>query len=123
MSILLKLFDVHTHVNDKQYDDDRDEVIKRALDAGVAMIQVGTDFLMSKKAIEIAEKYENVYATVGLHPTDNTKEIFNHDAYKKLAEHPKVVAIGECGLDYFRGANEEEKKKQKDVFIKQIQVI
>lgn len=119
----LKFFDVHTHVNDREYDADREVVILRALDAGVGMIQVGTDLEMSQKAIELAEKYENVYATVGLHPTDNTKEIFDYDVYKKLAEHPKVVAIGECGLDYFRMKPfDDAQGKQKSIFIKQIEL-
>ncbi|HEY4521601.1 MAG TPA: TatD family hydrolase [Candidatus Paceibacterota bacterium] len=120
-----KLFDVHTHTQDAQYDNDREAVISRALDAGVGMIQVGTDFLMSQKAIELTEKYENVYATVGLHPTDNTKEAFNYDAYKKLAlSSKKVVAIGECGLDYYRGEGlgARDKERQKKIFIEQIKL-
>lgn len=118
-----KFFDVHTHTQDKQYDLDRDVVIRRALNDGVGMVQVGTDFSMSKKAVELAEKYENVYATVGLHPTDNKKEEFNFDAYKKISlASKKVVAIGECGLDYFRGADENEKERQKKVFLKQIEL-
>ena len=120
-----KFFDVHTHINDKQYDIDREAVIARALEVGVGMVQVGTDFDMSKKAIELAEKYENVYATVGLHPTDNKKENFDFGAYKKLVlSSKKVVAIGECGLDYFRVKDQEvsEKERQKKIFIEQIKL-
>ena len=64
-----------------------------------------------------------MFATVGLHPNDNKKEVFDHEAYKNLAlSSSRVVAIGECGLDYFRGADEAEKARQKDIFIKQIKL-
>ena len=107
----IKYIDIHGHINFPVYDIDREAVIDRAKDAGVGMIIVGTDFSSSKRAIELAEKYENVWATVGVHPTDDvvsgqndntdTVSIFNYTAFKSLAVHPKVVAIGECGLDYF----------------------
>ncbi len=93
------------------YDIDREAVITRAREAGVGMIVVGTDLSSSKMAIELAEKYENVWATVGVHPTDDVVSksrcaeeagvsFFDYGAFKSLAVHPKVVAIGECGLDY-----------------------
>lgn len=120
----MKFFDIHTHVQDPQYDSDRDLVIRRAIEGGVSMVQVGTDFGMSKRAVEIAEKHENIYATVGLHPTDNTKEEFNSEEYKKLAlSSKKVVAVGECGLDYFRmKLLDGARGKQKEVFKKQIEL-
>src|SRR3989344_9359754 len=81
---------------------------------------------MSKKAVALAEQYGgNMFATVGLHPNDNTKEIFDYDAYKNLAlSSSKVVAIGECGLDYFRvnGPGDRDKERQKNIFIKQIEL-
>jgi len=139
-----KYFDIHTHVNFKAYDEDRNEVIQRAFDAGVWHTNVGTQIDTSKKAVEIAEKYEEgVYATIGLHPVHTAEsyldkqeigspaealakeggdksvatraEQFDFSAYKELAEHKKVVAIGECGLDYFR-LEEDTKKIQKDAF-------
>lgn len=121
---MLKFFDVHTHTQFPQYNEDRDLVISRSLDAGVGMIQVGTDFLSSKKAIELAEKYkEGVYASVGLHPNDVAKEKFNYEEYKNLAlSSKKVVAIGECGLDYYRVRGKEERDKQKEVFKKHIEL-
>ena len=70
MSNSMKYIDVHCHINLPEYDVDRDEVIKRAADAGVGMIAVGTDLMSSQKAVEIAEKYQNVWAIVGLHPAD-----------------------------------------------------
>lgn len=94
------LFDIHSHLNFKDFDIDRKEVIQRALDAGIWIINVGSDYETSKKAVEIAEKYkEGVYAAVGLHPNDNEKEIFDINKYHELANHSKVVSIGECGLD------------------------
>ncbi len=116
-----KLIDVHTHAQFAEFDIDRDAVICHALDADIWMINVGTDWRMSKGAIELASKYETgVFATAGLHPTD-MDEKFDYDFYKKLAEAPKVVAIGECGLDYFR-LPEKTKEKQKEVFTKHIQL-
>lgn len=119
-----KFFDVHTHTQDAQYDGDRETVIARAVEAGISMVQVGTDFEMSKKAVELAERYDNIYATVGLHPTDNKKEEFDYKAYKQLAlSSKKVVAIGECGLDYFRMRPfDDAQGKQKEIFKKQIEL-
>lgn len=112
-----KFFDVHSHPNFAAFAQDRDEVVKRALDNGVWLAVVGADRESSARAVELAEKYEKgVYAIVGLHPTTN--EEFDYEFYKKLALNPKVVAIGECGLDYFRGSN----KKQEEIFRKQIEL-
>ncbi len=120
--MLPKLFDIHTHVNFPDFDKDRDKVIKRALDAGIWMINIGSDFESSKKAVEIAEKYnEGVYAAVGLHPNDNKKEIFSIEKYKELAKHPKVVAIGECGIDLFR-QNKNDFLRQEKIFNQQIEL-
>lgn len=136
-------FDVHTHVQFAAFKDDADAVIQRALDAGVWVVNVGTQKDTSENAIKFAEKYqEGVYATVGLHPIHteqsyhDTKELgdsheargftsrgeeFDYEFYKKLALHPKVVAIGECGLDYYR-LNPETQKKQKAVFLRQMEL-
>ena len=117
----MKYIDVHCHVNLPQYDADRDEVIRRAHEAGVGMIVVGTDAESSEKAVKLAEQHENMWAIVGLHPTDasgvgessgeSPGEVFNFDFYKKLASHPKVVGIGECGLDYFHADPAVDKNK------------
>lgn len=134
-----KLIDAHTHVQFSAFKDDADLIIKRTLEAGIWLVNVGTQKDTSKKALEFADKYpEGVYATVGLHPVHTDKsyhdeqelggdrgftsrgEEFDYNYYKKLAEHPKVVAIGECGLDYFRIENEESKTKQIAAFRKQI---
>ena len=85
-------------------------------------ITVGVDLESSKKAVEIANGYAEIYSCVGLHPSDKRDETFNGEDYKELAWNIDTVAVGECGLDYFRiKANDnEEKKRQKKEFISQI---
>lgn len=118
-------FDSHTHIHFSAYNKDREEVIERARKAGVKMITVGTDYKSSLAAVGIAEKYpDDIWATVGIHPNEaKSAEISNQvqdDEFRKLAKNPRVVAIGECGLDYFRGVNNKE--LQKEIFIKQIEL-
>lgn len=116
------LFDIHCHLNFSDFNKDRGEVIKRALDVGVWMINIGSDFENSKMAVEIAEKYkEGVYTSVGLHPNDNKKEIFDINKYHELANHPKVVSIGECGIDLYR-CDKNDFKRQKELFIRHIEL-
>jgi len=120
------LLDYHAQVNFSAYKDDADEVIKRALDRGVFMVLVGSQMNTSRRAVEMSAQYEKgVYAAVGLHPIHleemevdeseeqveaavpqtfkfkTRREVFHYEAYKTLAQHEKVVAIGECGLDYY----------------------
>ena len=136
-----KYIDIHSHVNFKAFDEDRDEVIKRALENDTWVINVGTQIDTSKKAVEMANQYkEGVYAIIGLHPIHtgasyhDEKELgeggkeftsrgenFDKDAYRELLKDPKVVGIGECGLDYFR-LTEESVEKQKNDFIAQIEL-
>jgi len=115
--------DTHAHLNLKDYKNDADEVIKRALENGVWMMNAGVSFETSKKAVELAEKFSGVYAAVGFHPNDS-KEEFDYSVLKELAANPKVVAIGETGLDYHRIENNELriKEKQKEIFKKQIEL-
>jgi len=122
--------DSHTHLNFTDFDKDRDEVIHRALDNNVWMINVGTDCESSKRAIEIAEKYkEGVYASIGIHPSEiqNNKAKFKIylNVLKNLAGNEIVMAIGEIGLDYKylpkdKKQAEEEKKEQKELFEAQL---
>ncbi len=116
----MKYIDIHCHLNFPEYDSDREIVIGRALKEDVGIINVGTDIPMSEKAVELAHKYENMWATVAIHPT-HTKEKFDFDVLKKLAGDPKVVAIGECGLDYLR-SEPEEIERQREVFIQHIEL-
>lgn len=136
-----KYIDIHSHVNFKAFDEDRDEVIRRTLDNDTWVINVGTQIDTSKKAIEMAHKYgEGVYAIIGLHPIHtgasfhdekelgeggkeftSRGEVFDKEAYRKLLKDSKVVAIGECGLDYYR-MDEESIEKQKEAFLEQIKL-
>lgn len=118
----MKIIDTHSHPQASQYDSDRDQVLARAREAGVGLICVGTDWEMSKAAIELAEKNENIWASVGLHPNDNLAEEYDQDMYRELAAHPKVVAIGEIGLDYYRTTEAHHKQKQRERFEKQIEL-
>jgi len=110
----MRYIDIHGHPNLSQFDTDREEVFTRASAAGVGIIIVGTDIESSVRAVELARSHENVWATVGIHPTEISEDI-NFDMLKKLAQDPKVVAIGECGLDYV-SSNAEEIIQQKELF-------
>ncbi|MBI5071508.1 TatD family hydrolase [Candidatus Falkowbacteria bacterium] len=97
------LFDTHAHLNFEAFENDWRETAKRALLAGIKIINVGSNLETSKKAVAIAEEFsEGVYAAVGLHPSEVQEEQLDIKEYKKLAAHPKVVALGEIGLDYYR---------------------
>ncbi|MFZ3011682.1 MAG: TatD family hydrolase [Minisyncoccia bacterium] len=136
-----KYIDIHSHVNFTAFDTDRDEVIDRALSDDTWVINVGTQIDTSKSAVILANKYkEGVYAVIGLHPIHtgasyhdekelgegnkeftSRGEIFDKDAYRELLRDPKVVAIGECGLDYYR-CDEESITKQKQAFMAQVEL-
>ncbi|HEY4474438.1 MAG TPA: TatD family hydrolase [Candidatus Paceibacterota bacterium] len=109
------IFDSHCHPQMAQYDKDREDVISQALKEGVSMICVGTDLETSRQGIELAQKYENIWASVGLHPND-ISEYFDISIYQSILENPKVVAVGEVGLDYYRTPELRKQEKQKEVF-------
>lgn len=109
------MIDIHAHLQFPDFDADRDEVISRAREAGVEkMIVVGTDLESSRAAVELAEKHEFLFTSVGVHPHEckeqragsREQEPQRVAALRELAKHPKVVAIGECGLDYFVRAHQ-----------------
>lgn len=114
------LFDTHMHVNAEEFKDDKEEVIQRAFDAGVTyMVVVGFDAETIPLAIEIAEQYETIYAAVGWHPVDAIDMTDADLAWiRELSAHPKVVAIGEMGLDYHW--DKSPKHVQDKVFRQQI---
>jgi len=120
------MIDVHCHLNFHSFEKDYDEVIKSAFEAGVTkIINAGTKIDSSKKAVELAQKYDNLYAIVGVHPhhADKPEEGWLEEL-EKLAKKPKVVAVGEIGLDYFSYKSNDivDPKLQKEVFIKQIEL-
>jgi len=139
------IIDTHSHLNFKAYDNDREDVIKRLKNEGVVCIDVGTKLETSKRAIELAEKNEGIYAAIGMHPihikTDLFKikmdeeegafqplgEEFDKEKYLELVKSKKVVAIGEIGLDYYyrpksKTKLEEFKNLQKKVFLQQLEL-
>ena len=144
-----KLFDAHTHIQFSAFEEDQDAVIQRTLEEGIWMINVGTLKRTSMGAIEVARRYnEGVYATVGLHPIHTEQSYhdpqelgtspqsesgegdgfkshedeFDYDYYKNLASDPKVVAIGECGFDYYRIKDQGSRIKQQEAFVRQIEL-
>ena len=160
------LIDTHAHVNFNAYKDDADEVVRRSLDNDIWMINVGSTYETSKRAVEIAEKYEKgIYAAIGLHPIhlssgilktkidpaelpsgthgasaeeiefETKEEEFDYEKYRELINRcliggpskRRVVAIGEIGLDYYYRPKtkiklEQFKEKQKEVFLKQLEL-
>ena len=135
-----KYIDTHAHVNINAFKEDAEAVILKCKEEGVAMINVGTQQDTSQRAVELAEQYDNCYANVGLHPVhtsasyhdeselgENMKaftsrgEEFDIDYYRNLAKSNKVVAIGECGLDYYR-LEKDTRAVQEKAFIEQIEL-
>ena len=118
----MELLDSHAHYNDEKFDDDRDTIIKEAYNSGITtIINAGYSLESSKKAIEIANQYKFIYATVGVSPNDIEDLKGNYiEDIEELAKSYKVVAIGEIGLDYYW--NKENKEKQKEIFMEQIKL-
>ncbi len=114
------LIDTHTHIAGAEFDDDRDAVIARARDAGVGkMILVGVDLPSSERCVALAERHPFLWATVGLHPHEShLLDDAMLQALERLAAHPKVVGIGETGLDYYY--NHSPPEDQRRAFIAQI---
>ncbi|MCL5407519.1 MAG: TatD family hydrolase [Patescibacteria group bacterium] len=113
--------DTHAHLNFEAFELDNGQVIERAKIAGVEKIIIPSSNLKtSLKAIEIAEKFEGVFAAVGLHPIHVKDEAFDEENFQKLAKNKKVVAIGEIGLDYYY--DKSNLLNQKEVLIKSIKL-
>ncbi len=117
----MKLVDTHCHIYGEKYREDLDEVLERAEEKLEFMVDIGYDMESSKISVEMANKYPFIYATVGFHPTDI--DGYNEEAEKELlnlAQNPKVLAIGEIGLDYHW--MKAEKEVQKEIFRKQMEL-
>ncbi len=145
----MRYFDAHTHLQFAAYDEDREEVFERSVAAGVGMNIVGTQVDTSRAAVAFANGHDGAWATVGLHPIHTSKsfhdaqelglsfaeatagkadrgftsrgEVFDFAVYETMARESKVVAIGECGLDYFR-LDDDTKKVQTEAFVAQIEL-
>ncbi len=115
-----KYFDFHSHLNFSDYDTDLEEVLARLRETETHTVVVGTDLESSKRAVSLAEKHVGVYASVGVHPVDNPTRYFDVEEFAKLVSHPKVVAIGECGLDFFHSDKSVDQGRQEEIFISQI---
>jgi TatD DNase family protein len=116
------LTDTHCHLDFNKFDEDRDAVIRRAIELGVRRILIpALDFESSLSVIKLAESHPNLYAAVGFHPTD--LERFSEQSFdevRALAKHPKVVAIGEIGLDYYWVKENEKRAFQREALKKQL---
>jgi TatD DNase family protein len=137
---IFMLIDTHAHVNFSAFKDDADATIHRALDAGMCVVNVGTQTDTSRSAVDMANTYERVYAVIGIHPVHTYQQMldeeesrfktraeeFDRDIYYQLGQNEKVVGIGECGLDYYRlpeNTNHEAiKALQKETFVGQIRL-
>jgi TatD DNase family protein len=136
----MRYFDAHTHLNFAAYKGEENAAVQRALDADVGVNIVGTQYDTSLSAVSLAHEHESAYATIGLHPIHTAKshhdekelgeggkaftsrgESFDMTRYLELGRDPKVIAVGECGLDYFR-LDTDTKKVQSEAFIQQIEL-
>lgn len=116
------LIDTHVHLNADHYDEDLDEVIERARDAGVThFVVIGFDNKTIDRTMTLIDKYDDVYGVIGWHPVDaiDCKEE-DLARIEELSQHPKIVGIGETGLDYHW--DKSPKDVQKEIFIKQIEM-
>lgn len=131
----MKYIDIHSHLGFEDYGANKKEIINRMKDAGVGTIAIGADLDTSIEAVKVATENENVWACIGQHPTHNSNQnvteteirdsvsSFDEVEFEKLISNPKVVAVGECGLEYYKLEGDIEKiiTKQKEDFIKQIE--
>ena len=126
---MIELIDSHAHLDDEKFDNDREEIISKIQDAGIKnFITTGYSLEGSKKAVELAEKYDFIYATCGISPNDIPQD--EEEMWKQISEiekmlekqKNKIVAIGEIGLDYYWEKDEKMRELQRKAFIKQIEL-
>lgn len=120
----MKYVETHAHLSLSQFDEDRDQVIKKAQRVGVdKIVEVGVNIQSSADAVELAKKHEHIFATCGIHPNDGEGDLKDDGWEEKLtalAIQPKVVGIGECGLDYHHKST--DKKAQQILLVKQLEL-
>src|SRR5881396_2035178 len=131
---MMAFYDTHAHLDYPDYAQDLSQVIGRAQDCGITkIVSIGTDLVSSRRAIQLAEQFANVFAVVGWHPNEALAAPDDwRTALRELAKHPKVVAVGETGLDYYRlpsgkdgGTDEQDanfKRKQAQLFVQHLEV-
>jgi len=115
------IWDTHAHLDDSQFDHDREAAIQRAKEAGLTIVNAGCSESSSKASVNLATRYPFIYAAVGIHPHD-AKDCSDEtwDTLSKLAQNPKVVAWGEIGLDYYR--DHSPRDVQQKIFIRQLEL-
>jgi len=116
-----RYFDIHSHLNISDYSSDLDKVVKRLKETETHTIVIGTDFESSKNAVDLADKYAEIYACIGIHPVDNSRQSFEKEKFEKLVKHPKTVAVGECGMDFFHADKTQDYERQKKLFLDQVE--
>lgn len=130
---MIQYIDIHSHLNFKEYDGDREEVIQRMKEEGVATITIGTSLETSRSAVALSNQHENIFACVGIHPNDDEESMGTIDTkiLEELIQDPKVVAVGECGMDFGRDGKmdgispedfDNKKEKQQKLFEEQIKL-
>jgi len=117
----MKLIDSHCHLDNERFNEDRDEVLARIKEDLEIAVNIGYDLESSKRSIELAERYDYIYAVAGVHPTDiggYTDEV--EAQLEEMVKHPKVLAVGEIGLDYHWMT--DPKEKQQEIFRRQMEI-
>ena len=119
----MKYFDAHCHIQFPMFDEDREVLAQRMETEAFGGIVVGVDRSSSEQALSLAQEYPHLWASVGLHPNYTQEQEFDVEAFRLLAQNPKVVAIGECGLDNFRPENPDATRaRQREVFGAHVQL-
>lgn len=118
------IFETHAHYEDNRFDEDRDQILGELGKNGIeTVVNVGSTFETSKTSIALAEKYPHVYAAIGVHPSEiDCLDDYVYEWIQTNATHPKVVSIGEIGLDYYWEKEAAQRDKQKDAFIRQMEI-
>lgn len=118
------IFETHAHYEDGRFDEDREEILGNLGNNGIEkVVNVGSTFETSKTSIALADKYPHVYAAIGVHPSEI--DCLNESVYEWIranASHPQVVSIGEIGLDYYWEKEQDKRDKQKEAFIRQMEI-
>ena len=113
----MRIFDSHAHYDDDRFDENRHEILKEVMENGVEKIcNIGASLKTSRQSLELSQKYDNIYASVGVHPSDAVRDMQSADWLVQIEDlyknNPKVVAIGEIGLDYYWTPEEKEEQKK-----------